>query len=67
MIRFFRSRDRSWDVLQRRMLLETGRYLEEGLRNSAWGVRIPRIEVGKGSFTRIFSAHFWQQVLFESS
>jgi hypothetical protein len=30
-------------------------------------VRIPRVEVGKGNFTKVFSVQFWQNVLFESS
>lgn len=67
MIRLLRRRDQDWAALQRRMLAETALYLEEGLRSRAWGARIPRIPVGRGSFSRVFSAHFWQQVLFESS
>jgi len=67
MIRLFRRHDVSWEALQRRMLVETSLYLEQGLQSHSWGVRIPRIPVGQGNFTRVFSRHFWQQVLFESS
>jgi len=53
--------------MHRRILNETSQFLERGLRERNWGVRIPNIPVGKGSFTKVFSVHFWQQVLFESS
>lgn len=67
MLRFLRPIDVSWKVTRRRILNETSQFLERGLRDRSWGVRIPSIPVGKGSFSRVFSVHFWQQVLFESS
>ena len=66
MIRLFRRPEGDWEALQRRMLTETALYLEQGLQNRSWGIRIPRIPVGRGNFSRVFSVHFWQQVLFES-
>jgi hypothetical protein len=67
MIRLFRRHTDDWRILRWRMIAETSLYLDKGLETDSWGVRIPCIPVGRGSFTRIFSRQFWQQVLFESS
>jgi len=67
MIRLFRRHVDDWRMLHWRMIAETSLYLEKGMQSDSWGVRIPRVPVGQGGFTRVFSVQFWQQVLFESS
>lgn len=67
MLRFLRVRDESWRAVRRRILSETGLFLERGLEDRSWGPRIPSIPVGKGSFSKVFSSRFWHQILFESS
>ena len=67
MLRFVRARDDSWRTIRRRILSETGFFLERGLADRSWGPRIPSIPVGKGSFSKVFCSRFWHHILFESS
>ena len=52
-----------YELLRRRMLHETEAALLLGLCNPEQSVRIPRVRVGKGKFTRAFAAGFWHQHL----
>lgn len=53
----------SWVQIRARMLNETERFLEDGLKGAEKHPRIPAIPVGSGSFTRGLAEVFWAQVL----
>lgn len=56
-------RKRRFVSLRERMLRETELALLVGLESPRQVVRIPTIEVGKGSFHPLFAARFWEQAL----
>lgn len=53
----------SWQVMRARMLRETERFLEDGLRRPEQHLMIPAIRVGGGRFPRGYAHLFWSQVL----
>jgi len=58
---FFRKR--RGVSLRARMIRETELALLVGLQFPERTVRIPTLEVGKGTFRPVFAARFWQQTL----
>ena len=55
--------DEPYAVTRRRMVKETEIALTIGLRSYEQQPRIPRVEVGKGTFTREYAARYWHQTL----
>lgn len=67
MIHWVRWSSETWEMLRRRMLGETERFLEGALSRRRSVPRIPRVRVGAGRFRPDYAARFWHLVLFESS
>jgi len=59
------ARNESWGLYRRRMLDETARYIEWGLRHPDQTVEIPAKPAGEGPWPRDVSDWFWGVVLTE--
>lgn len=53
----------SWDQHRKRMLDETSRFIEWGLKHPDLIIEIPAKPVGEGGFPRAMGAWFWGIVL----
>lgn len=62
-MRLRRAKHEFYDALRKHMIAETELALLYGLRFPERMKRIPRIEVGGGSFQPALAAHFWAEVL----
>jgi hypothetical protein len=58
-----RNKQDSFDIVRKRMLHETEVALLYGMSFPDRVRRIPRIEVGKGEFSRQFSDAFWREAV----
>ena len=57
------SKQDAYEVMRRRMRRETEVAILYGLRFPEHVPSIPKVEVGKGTFTREFSSCFWSETL----
>ena len=62
-MRLRQAKYESYDALRKNMIAETELALLYGLRFPERMRRIPRIEVGGGSFQPAMATHFWAEVL----
>jgi hypothetical protein len=53
----------SWQQYRRRMIRETERFIEFGLRHPDYVIEIPAKPVGQGGFPKQVSEWFWRMVL----